>query len=268
MSNPFAARSLEFEAGILALPDWPETAFLITTGDLAAHDWVGGSGVHVIFEVGDDREQSLKWFVETFQAIRDLAPPNMITIVGLSDLQEWAEWTTDYPFARCRTVRGEAKLAPGRFRPAEIREAQEEKHRHESARVSPQVRTRHVRLADGGLDDLVYLTNMIWLARDWQDDGVNEPRMPARLRLFAEHQRIHAWEHDQLLHAWTFLKQLEAALYELGIGDQILPENPDKLAAVAERIGAEGANPLLSQFLECRETVRSLHSEFSERGFV
>jgi hypothetical protein len=58
--------------------------------------------------------------------------------------------------------------------------------------------------------------------------------------------------------AVRFLSDVSARSELLGYGPAIVPENPDKLALVAEETGLGGANEVLKELGRCREAVREV----------
>lgn len=269
MTHAFCAQSQELDRRILALEDWPSEAVVIALDDYAGQDWVDHSPVAVmILDAPDDRE-----FLERLDrlAVGGVRFPIRQIVRHLdskNDLATPAVPALALALARCRVVRGETKIPEPLLTAAGALELLSAKRRFESERVSPIVRSRHIRLADGGLADLYWLTSLLWLTRTWQDEGEWHASVPKQLKILTGQHRLNAVEADELLDAWSFLKQLEAAVVALDVESGLLPENPDKLEVIAERIGQSGANPLLAKFLHHREAVRSLLCEFVERGFA
>jgi len=76
---------------------------------------------------------------------------------------------------------------------------------------------------------------------------------------------LNALEADTLVDANRFLRDLRAKIYLLGIDDDLLPENPDKLDRLAHACGFSDGNSLLSRHQSVVEPVRRLYVDGLER---
>lgn len=126
-------------------------------------------------------------------------------------------------------------------------------------RGSPTERSRHVRKADGALDDLDRLLEIgilsVGLKLPLRSSTLDTLRNLARAGLF------NAVELEGLLAAAERLLAIEAAVAQQPKQEGILPENPDRLAELAAQIGAEGPNEVLRTFATARDTVRQILAE-------
>ena len=76
---------------------------------------------------------------------------------------------------------------------------------------------------------------------------------------------LNAVEVEQLLSARTFYSHLRTWLSLIGIRDDLIPENPDKLQRLAEAMGIASGNELLAQYQQMTTTIRSLFEDTLER---
>ncbi len=269
MTHPFGAQSHELDRRIAAMEDWPSETVLIALDDYAGQDWIDHSPVPVmILDAPDDGSFLERLDRLAVGGIRFPLRQILRHLDSRNDLLSPAVPVLALALSRCRVVRGEINIPEPLLTEAGALELLGAKRRFESERVSPIVRARHIRLADGGLADLYWLTSMLWLTRSWHDEGEWSASLPEQIKALTRQHRLNAVEADEMLEAWNYLKQLEAAVVSLDVESGLLPENPDKLEVIAERIGQSGANPLLAKFLHHREAVRSLLCEFVERGFA
>ncbi len=147
--------------------------------------------------------------------------------------------------------------------PAELNALVGMKSRIERERVKPGQYERHVKLGRGGLDDISWLLQL-WLLRRpdlCQDRPV---KTAARLKCLFRAGILDAVEHDTLLDSHRFLIKLRNRLYLLGVGDDLIPENPDKLAFLARGFGAEDANGMLKLYQRHTGRVRGIFEQGME----
>jgi glutamate-ammonia-ligase adenylyltransferase len=138
------------------------------------------------------------------------------------------------------------------------------KRRVETERVPVQFRRRHIKLGPGGQDDVLWLVQLLW----WQNSAGVDLQMTSvaeRLRELARIGVLNAVETDQLGEAWRFMSRLRLHLALLGYNDEVLPENPDKLArlGLVSRVGRE--NEVIEAFEGHTRIVRGLFSSTMER---
>lgn len=263
MESPFESRTLELESKFAAEPDWPDGLAVVAVGDLASRDWAGSIGHHAMLGyvlAADADEATLGPAIGRLSGLAG-------SVGGLASLDRiasvWRQSSAEDLESRMRVWRdsGVDFRLPVDDRP--IEECLEEKHDLETQRTSPQERSRHIRLADGALDDLYFLTSMLL-----RHTEVSDPAFPGRLRTLWQAGLVNAVEHDQLMTAWRLFKPLEFAMVDLKMTDQTVPENPDKLAAIARRMGAGDANDLLREFQSARESVALLLHTMGGRRFA
>jgi len=139
------------------------------------------------------------------------------------------------------------------------------KSRMERERVKPTQRDRHLKLGLGGLDDINWLLQL-WLLRRPEMGGANQVPISTSLRLrkLFENGVLDAVEHDALLEGHRFLTLARNWLYLLGIGDDILPENPDKLLLLGNRFGLSDPNDMIALYHGHTRRVRGIFEQSLE----
>ncbi|MFM9874370.1 MAG: nucleotidyltransferase domain-containing protein, partial [Fimbriimonadaceae bacterium] len=137
------------------------------------------------------------------------------------------------------------------------------KERIERERVKPGMRDRHIKLGRGGLDDIVWLVQL-WMLR--RSDSVLKlddvpVRTVDRLRLLLNERFLDVVEYDALKEGLDVLRRIRNKLYLLGVGDDLFPENPDRLALVGECFGIEDPNEVLALYSRHRNRIRGIYEE-------
>lgn len=149
--------------------------------------------------------------------------------------------------------------------PERLHELVRMKRRVETERVKPQHVRRDIKLGLGGLNDIEWLVHLHEMRYPSATRGGTTTRMPDRIRSLARVNLINAVEADILLEAHAFLLELRALNYLQGMADDLLPENPDKLARLATVCGMGDANELLARYRGVTDQVRRLYLEALER---
>lgn len=188
------------------------------------------------------------------------------------DLDGMEMWER-FALGRARLVVGHAKAEAIVYHcayglpltPERLLELTKMKRRIETERVKPQHLHRDVKLGSGGTTDIEWLVHL------------NEMRFPTaysvgmhgdmvdRIRALSQARLLNALEADTLVDAYRFLRELRAKIYLLGIDDDLLPENPDKLDRLAHACGFSDGNSLLSRHQSVVEPVRRLYVDGLER---
>ncbi len=86
-----------------------------------------------------------------------------------------------------------------------------------------------------------------------------------RIRELCNSGVLNMLERDQLTDAYRFYKRLRLKLALLGYTDEIVPENPDKLAVLSRVLNLKGANEVLSTYEEHAGQVRSIYDQCLSR---
>ncbi|MCC6402716.1 MAG: hypothetical protein IT207_01765 [Fimbriimonadaceae bacterium] len=139
------------------------------------------------------------------------------------------------------------------------------RRRIQSERVQVSHRLRHVKLSPGTLLDIDWLGQLLV----WSLGRVPAPTEPAgalsRLALAAEAGLLSDLEVAKLSDAHEYLLRLRVRLGTLGFPDDVVPENPDKLAVLARLQCSHDGNEVLAQFESHRRNVESVFEEVVAR---
>jgi len=138
------------------------------------------------------------------------------------------------------------------------------KGRMERERVKPTQRDRHIKMGLGGLDDISWLLQLWLLRRPEMGDGQIPISTSLRLRRLFEGGILDAVEHDALLEGHRFLLVARNWLFLLGVGDDVLPENPDKLLSLGNRFGLSDPNDMLALYHGHTHRVRGIFEQSLE----
>jgi glutamate-ammonia-ligase adenylyltransferase len=149
--------------------------------------------------------------------------------------------------------------------PERLLELTKMKRRIETERVKPQHLHREVKLGSGGLSDIEWLVHLYEMRFPVAYLGGSRADMTERIRTLSQARMLNALEADTLVDANRFLRDLRAKIYLLGIDDDLLPENPDKLDRLAHACGFSDGNSLLSRHQSVVEPVRRLYVDGLER---
>ncbi|MBS1706369.1 MAG: nucleotidyltransferase domain-containing protein [Armatimonadetes bacterium] len=135
------------------------------------------------------------------------------------------------------------------------------KHRLETERCLPSEYRRHVKLGYGGLIDLEWLLHVAAL--------VHLP--PKALQISALVMDLiselvvvgffNVAEAEELRQGVRHHSAMRWSLAAMGFEPDLLPENPDKLDALAGALGFESGNSLLRTDINVRESIRSMYQD-------
>jgi glutamate-ammonia-ligase adenylyltransferase len=131
------------------------------------------------------------------------------------------------------------------------------KRRIERERVPTGTEQRHLKLGKGTLNDIEWIVRMSELAHP----GLPRPsaRIEDRLSELTTAGVLNVVERDALAGALSFFRRLRAHLALEGDFDDVLPENPDRLARLATAMGMETGNELLRHYAEWSDQVRAIY---------
>jgi len=153
--------------------------------------------------------------------------------------------------------------------PERLRELTKMKRRVETERVMPQHVRRDVKLGAGGLNDIEWLVHLHEMRYPEATGAASAPSggrtMADRIRRLGRVSLINAVESEVLLDAHRYLVELRTRIWLLGLQDDLMPENPDRLERLAKACGLGSANDLLAKHREVTEAVRRLYTESLER---
>lgn len=161
------------------------------------------------------------------------------------------------------------------LRPERLRSLVAFKRQIETQLVSMKYRRRDVLDGEGGLSDISWLlllnegrypTATGW-SGVWMGADLPEPahKTEDRLRNLARAQLLLPTEFEALTLAQTHLAAVLMRIFLLGIDDRIVPENPDKLAALAKSLHYADANDFLRVHEMHIDNVRSIFLDSLDR---
>jgi len=137
------------------------------------------------------------------------------------------------------------------------------KERIERERVKPGMRDRHIKLGRGGLDDIVWL-GQLWMLRQ-AEHVLTLSEIPVgtvdRLRLLLNVRFLDVVEYDALKEGFEFLNRVRTSLYLMGVGDDLFPENPDRLVLLGENFGLDDPNEMLAMQGRHARRIRGIFEE-------
>ncbi len=149
--------------------------------------------------------------------------------------------------------------------PERVVELAKMKRRVETERVKPQHVHRDVKLGYGGISDIEWLVHLNEMRYPTALKSGTHIGMTDRILALGRAHLLNAVESDILINAHRFLRDLRARIYLLGLEEDLLPENPDKLDRLAAACGFDSGNSLLARHQSTVEPVRRLYIEGLER---
>ena len=149
--------------------------------------------------------------------------------------------------------------------PERLTELTKMKRRIETERVSPQHVRRQIKLGIGGLSDIEWLVHLHEMRYPTATKAGETTLMEARIQNLVNARLINAVEGNVLSDAHAFLVSLRIRIFLIGIEEDLLPENPDKLDRLAASCGFTEGNLLLARYQTITEAVRQLYLEALER---
>ncbi len=117
-------------------------------------------------------------------------------------------------------------------------------------------RSNNVKLGRGGIREIEFLAQVFQLIRGGRDATLRDRSTRATLRTLAEKNLLSGAEVEQLLDAYTFLRNLEHRLQYLDDAQtHTFPANPDDRLTVAQTMGFQDVESLLAELDRHRKTV-------------
>jgi glutamate-ammonia-ligase adenylyltransferase len=134
-------------------------------------------------------------------------------------------------------------------------------------RLHPE-RSHNVKLGRGGIREIEFLAQVFQLIRGGRDPALRERSTRKTLHLLAERELLAPDMVDQLLEAYTFLRNLEHRLQYLEDAQtHTLPASPDDRATVARMMGLADEAALLAELDARRSFVaQQFDAIFAEKG--
>ncbi|QDZ28485.1 bifunctional [glutamate--ammonia ligase]-adenylyl-L-tyrosine phosphorylase/[glutamate--ammonia-ligase] adenylyltransferase [Noviherbaspirillum sp. UKPF54] len=109
-------------------------------------------------------------------------------------------------------------------------------------------RSNNVKLGRGGIREIEFLAQVFQLIRGGRDATLRDRSTRATLRTLAEKNLLSGAEVEQLLHAYTFLRNVEHRLQYLDDAQtHTFPANPDDRLTVAKTMGYQDVESLLAE---------------------
>lgn len=135
------------------------------------------------------------------------------------------------------------------------------KHRVETERVKPQHAGRQVKLGSGGLNDIEWLVHLFEMRFPVESKAGRTSDIETRVKNLVDASLLGGLDGKRLSQAHQYLLDLRYRIYLLGIDDDLMPENPDKLERLAASCGFVDGNSLLARHQSTVESVRRMYLE-------
>ncbi len=120
-------------------------------------------------------------------------------------------------------------------------------------------RSTNVKLGRGGIREIEFLAQVFQLIRGGRDPGLRDRSTRRTLRTLAERKLLAAPVVDQLLEAYTFLRNIEHRIQYLDDAQtHVLPASPDDQKLIAQMAGFADAHALNTALDQCRQQVAAL----------
>ncbi len=120
-------------------------------------------------------------------------------------------------------------------------------------------RTMNVKLGRGGIREIEFLAQVFQLIRGGRDPGLRDRSTRATLHTLAERKLLSEAIIQQLLDAYTFLRNIEHRIQYLDDAQtHVLPSSPEDQTLVARMAGFASAESLIEALNDCRQQV-ALH---------
>jgi glutamate-ammonia-ligase adenylyltransferase len=161
-----------------------------------------------------------------------------------------------------RIVRKTAYALP--LTPERLRDLVSQKKMAEGS-IRPQHRRRDVKRGLGGLTDIEWFVHLHEMRFPTATRAGSTVELDDRVASLSSTRLINSVERDELLEARKHLREVRHRLSLLGFSDDVIPENPDKLARVAAVFGYADGNDFLAYHERVIDTVRGIYVEGLER---
>lgn len=279
--DAFVRRSFEPIEGVIGA---------VALGSFGARDSTAASDADVIVFVDDasDRvtvERKLKQQVNLLSSARSsgspvaidfrLRPEGQLGRLGVTPatFRRYEETSMEtwerFALARTRLIFGDPAVEAMVNRAAfhsplddqALKELLKMKSRIENERVSPKIRNRHIKLGNGGMDDVIWLVQLWFMRHPWLAKENPSAKTTDRVSALVEAKILTVIEGDELKRAWAFLFELRTRLFLFGVADDVLPENPDRLDKLSRVMDCGDANGLLKKFGQVTGSVRGLYED-------
>lgn len=139
------------------------------------------------------------------------------------------------------------------------------KRKDEEQSVSKRHAKRNVKLGVGGLTDIRWLVRLCEMRYYAFEDAPVGSTLVDRIRLLVRTNYLNAAEAQELADSQRWLSDVRSAIALFGFTPNILPENPDKLASLAQIFDFADANAFLARHESIVDSVRAIYNEGIER---
>lgn len=117
-------------------------------------------------------------------------------------------------------------------------------------------RAVNVKLGRGGIREIEFLAQVFQLIRGGRDPGLRDRSTRITLRTLAERKLLSPQVVEQLLQAYTFLRDIEHRIQYLDDAQtHVLPSSPDDQQIIAKMAGFEDADELIDALKACQSVV-------------
>lgn len=161
-----------------------------------------------------------------------------------------------------RIVRKGAYALP--LTPERLRDLVALKKQAESA-ISARYRRRNVKQGFGGLTDIEWFIHLHEMRFPTATRAGSTIELDERVASLAATRLINSVEREELLEARRHLREVRHRLSLLGFAEDVIPENPDKLARLGAVFGYADGNDFLAYHERVIDTVRGIYLEGLER---
>lgn len=149
---------------------------------------------------------------------------------------------------------------------ADLHDLLQMKYRIETERVPAPQRDRHIKLGHGGLVDIEWILGLHELRYPTATNVAHGAvRTPERLNRLAQAGLIHLAEYVELESGYQWLQSIRWWIELMGGTDDLMPENPDRLARLATVTGHGEPNQLLRYHHAITGRIRALYEELVTR---
>lgn len=149
--------------------------------------------------------------------------------------------------------------------PARLKELLAMKRRIETERLDARYRHRNIKLGHGGLTDIEWLIRLSELRYPGARKTQAAYDLTERARRLQASKVLNAVETDELVGAIRHLLNVRTRLQLVGIHNDNIPENPDRLDYLAACEGDVDGNQWLQHHTERTSSVRSLYEDVIKR---
>jgi glutamate-ammonia-ligase adenylyltransferase len=140
------------------------------------------------------------------------------------------------------------------------------KGRIERERVQTRYRERHIKLGAGGLDDVNWMLQLAMLVYSRHLQVGEVPlSVEDRLQFAVSHEVLDVVEAEAVRVGHAYLIEARNRVYLCGVGDDVFPENPDRLMMLGAGFGFNGANAMLEHHFRITRRIRDIFDSTIER---